>query len=73
MVQLKREVLFYGAIFAAVLFISMAAVLLVSVLAQSGTAPQATDSPSLVILSEGEEPALLIEQGEEEIAVLLRA
>ena len=70
MVQLKREVLFYGAIFAAVLFISMAAVLLVSVLAQSGTAPQATDSPSLVILSEGEE---LIEQGEEEIAALLRA
>ena len=69
MVQLKREVLFYGAIFAAVLFISMAAVLLVSVLAQSGTAPQA----SLVILSEGEEPALLIEQGEEEIAALLRA
>ena len=73
MVQLKREVLFNGAIFAAVLFISMAAVLLVSVLAQSGTAPQATDSPSLVILSEGEEPALLIEQGEEEIAALLRA
>ncbi len=67
MVQLKREVLFYGAIFAAVLFISMA------VLSQSGTAPQATDSPSLVILSEGEEPALLIEQGEEEIAALLRA
>lgn len=71
MVQLKREVLFYGAVFAAILLVSMAAVLLVSALSHTGTAPQADDSPSLVILSEGEEPPLLVGQ-EDEIAAVLR-
>ncbi len=71
MAQLKRQILIYGAIFAALLFVSMAAVLLVSTVAQTGSSPQASDTPSLVILRSDEEgPALLVEQEEDVAAVL---
>lgn len=63
MLQLKRQVLLYGAVCAAILVIAMTAMLVASLV--SRPAPELTDEevPSLVILSGStDEPFLLIEE-----------